>query len=429
MSAKAVIRPVKGTRDFYPEQMAFRSWLYGKMKEVSQRFGYQEYEAPILETLELYAAKSGEELVKEQAYVFADRGGDAIALRPELTPSLARMGAQRQKELPRPIRWWSFGPFWRYERPQKGRTREFFQWNVDIIGVKSAYADAELVAVLASFLEAVGLTPAQVLIKVNHRGLMETQIRRLGVAADGVEGVYRLIDKLDKLAPAAWQAYGREAIGLSQAQIEALTSLLQDRELWRQSDELVAFFGAVGALGAAAYVEYGPSIIRGLAYYTGLVFEAWERSGEGRAINGGGRYDNLLAAVGGEALPAAGFALGDVMAGLVLEKYGLRPELRPSPSEVLVTVFDATLLERSARTAAELRAAGIRAESYLEASRLDRQLRYAAAQGIPFAAIIGPEEAAAGKVTLRSLGSGEQRQLETLELARAVLAHRTEARD
>ena len=149
---KQIVRPVRGTRDFYPEQMAFRQWLYARMKEVSQRFGYQEYDGPFLETLDLYAAKSGEELVNEQSYVFSDRGGDQITLRPELTPTLARMVAQKQRELPKPIRWFSFGPFWRYERPQKGRTREFFQWNVDIIGVDSPYADAEIVAVLAEFL-------------------------------------------------------------------------------------------------------------------------------------------------------------------------------------------------------------------------------------------------------------------------------------
>ncbi len=180
---KPTIRPVKGTRDFYPEEMAFRTWLYGQMKAVSQKFGYQEYEAPILESLELYAAKSGEELVKEQSFVFPDRGGDTIALRPELTPSLARMVAQKQRELPKPIRWWSFGPFWRYERPQKGRTREFFQWNIDLIGVNSPYADAELVAIGAEFFKSVGLSAQQIVIKVNDRKLMKEQIAPLGVAA------------------------------------------------------------------------------------------------------------------------------------------------------------------------------------------------------------------------------------------------------
>ncbi|HUN21842.1 MAG TPA: ATP phosphoribosyltransferase regulatory subunit, partial [Anaerolineales bacterium] len=142
-----IIRSVKGTRDWYPEDMARRTWLYKLMRQVSEQFGYQEWEAPILETLELYAAKSGEELVKEQSFVFADRGGDSITLRPELTPSLARMVAQRLNQLPRPIRWWSFGPFWRYERPQKGRTREFFQWNVDLLGVDSLAADVEMLSI------------------------------------------------------------------------------------------------------------------------------------------------------------------------------------------------------------------------------------------------------------------------------------------
>src|SRR5215510_1082538 len=156
---KKVVQSVKGTRDFYPAQMATRVWLYNRMREVSESFGYQEYEAPILESLELYAARSGDELVKEQAYVFTDRGGSEIALRPELTLSLARMIAQRQGELTFPVRWWSFGPFWRYEQPQKGRTREFFQWNVDMLGVNSPEADAEMIAVAATFFQRVGLSP------------------------------------------------------------------------------------------------------------------------------------------------------------------------------------------------------------------------------------------------------------------------------
>ena len=174
---KKIIPPVKGTRDFYPEQMAVRAWLYSTARIVSESFGYQEYEAPLLESLDLYRARSGDELVREQAYVFADRGGDEVVLRPELTASLARMIAQRQSELTFPVRWWSFGPFWRYERPQRGRTREFFQWNVDMLGAETPEADAENVAVLAAFLQRVGLTPAQVLILVNDRRLMENIFR------------------------------------------------------------------------------------------------------------------------------------------------------------------------------------------------------------------------------------------------------------
>ncbi len=157
-----IIPSVKGTRDFYPEEMAIRSWLYQTLREVSESFGYQEYDGPFLEKIDLYAAKSGEELVKEQAFVFPDRGGDLITLRPELTPSLARMVAQRQRQLTFPLRWWSFGPFWRYERPQKGRTREFFQWNIDLIGANSPESDAELVAICVAFFKKNRFEPDQV---------------------------------------------------------------------------------------------------------------------------------------------------------------------------------------------------------------------------------------------------------------------------
>jgi histidyl-tRNA synthetase len=417
---KQIIHPVRGTRDFYPEQMAFRQWLYSRMKEVSQRFGYQEYEGPVLETLDLYAAKSGEELVNEQSYVFTDRGGDRITLRPELTPTLARMVAQKQRELPRPIRWWSFGPFWRYERPQKGRTREFFQWNVDIIGVESPYADAEVVTILAEFLRSVGLTPQQVGIKVNNRKLMKTRIESLGIAADKVEGVYRLIDKLSKLSNADWFAYGKESIGLSDTELTDLRKTLSDRNLWKESPSLVSFFSLIADMGVVDYVEFDPSIVRGLDYYTDLVFEVWDRQGEFRAILGGGRYGNLLADVGGQPMPGVGFAMGDVVIGLVLEQYGLKPTLRPSPTQVLVTVFSADLVSESTRTAFRLRSAGINTELYPEPAKLDRQLKYANSHGIPFVIILGPDEVTAGKATIKNLVTGEQQSLPVNELAVVV---------
>jgi histidyl-tRNA synthetase len=417
---KPIIRPVKGTRDFYPEQMAFRQWLCGKVRDVSQRFGYQEYEGPLLETLDLYAAKSGEELVKEQSYVFADRGGDQITLRPELTPTLARMVAQRQRQLPRPVRWWSFGPMWRYERPQKGRVREFFQWNIDILGAESVYADAEIVAILAELLRSVGLNPQQVGIKVNDRRLMSARVQQLGVPAERIEGVYRLIDKRDKLSSADWSAYGRESTGLTDAQIEQLNGVLGDAELWRESPRLTDFFGLATDLGVRDFVQFDASVIRGLAYYTDIVFEAWDRQGEFRAILGGGRYANLLADVGGEPMGGVGFAMGDVVIGLVLEQYGLKPDLRPSPTRALVTVFSPELLRTSARVAADLRSGGINTELYPEAAKLDRQLKYANTSAIPFAVIIGPDEAAAGQATVKDLVSGEQQKLPVAELAKRL---------
>jgi histidyl-tRNA synthetase len=422
---KPTIRPVKGTRDFYPEEMAFRTWLYGQLKAVSQKFGYQEFEAPLIETLELYAAKSGDELVKDQSFVFQDRGGDTIALRPELTPSLARMVAQKQRELPKPIRWWSFGPFWRYERPQKGRTREFFQWNIDLIGVNSPYADAELVAVAADFFKTLGLSGQQIVIKVNNRKLMEEQIGRLGVTTDRIDGIYRLIDKLDKLPGEKWRAYGSDDIGLSAEQLDRLSALLNNRELWKESADLTAFFSAIDDLDVSDYVEYDPAVIRGLAYYTGVVFEARDRSGEFRAILGGGRYDNLVGDVGGDPLGGIGFAMGDVVMGLVLENFGLKPKLRPAPADVLVTIFGAALARTSARVAAQLRSGGVRTELYPDAAKLDKQMKYANAQAIPIAVIIGPDEAAQKQATVRDLRSGAQQivvQDQLVEIVQKTLA-------
>ena len=180
---KKTIATVKGTREFYPEEMALRNYLYEKVRAASQSFGYQEYDGPFLETIDLYAAKSGEELVKKQSFTFQDRGGDIVTLRPELTPSLARMIAAKQGELTYPVRWWSFGPFWRYEQPQKGRTREFFQWNIDILGVSTPEADAELIAVAATFLRSVGLSPERAVIYVNNRRLMESEFEALGIGS------------------------------------------------------------------------------------------------------------------------------------------------------------------------------------------------------------------------------------------------------
>jgi histidyl-tRNA synthetase len=406
---KNVIPPVKGTRDFYPEQMAIRTWLYNTLRQVAESFGYQEWEAPILETLDLYAAKSGEELVKEQSYVFTDRGGDQITLRPELTPSLARLVAQRQGQLTFPLRWWSFGPFWRYERPQKGRTREFFQWNVDMLGADSPEADAENVAVLATFFERVGLTPEQVIILVNDRRLMEAQLDKFGVQKGMRPAVSSWIDRREKLAPDEWEAYGRE-LGLTDAQIANLKAMLGDKELWKQSPEQVRFYRAIEALGFSHFVQFDPSIVRGLLYYTGTVFEAWEVGGEiRRSILGGGRYDNLLADVGGDPLPAVGFAMGDVVITLILEKYGLLPtDLQVNPAPVLVTVFDEERHLASLRLAADLRRKGLNVICYPEAVKLPKQFKYADRMGARVVVVLGPDEAEKGQAAVKDLSSGEQ---------------------
>src|SRR5262245_28847884 len=368
---KKVIQSVKGTRDFYPEQMAKRIWLYNTMREVSESFGYQEYEAPMIESLELYASRSGDELVKEQAFAFTDRGGSEITLRPELTLSLARMIAQKQKELNFPVRWWSFGPFWRYERPQKGRTREFFQWNVDMLGVSSPEADAENAAVLATFFQRVGLSPEQVLIKVNNRRMVDSRFDAYNIPADQRPAVSSWIDRRETMTPEAWMAYGKE-IHLSNEQITHLKEMLADKDLWKQSDELTRFFAVIDALGLSEFVKFDASIMRGLLYYTGTVFEAWEVGGDiKRSILGGGRYDNLTRDVGGDPIPGVGFAMGDVVITLILEKYGLLPrDLNINPAQVFVTVFDQSGLLGSFKLASELRRAGLNVVCYPEAAKL-----------------------------------------------------------
>ncbi len=416
---RSPIQPVKGTRDFYPEAMAQRVWLYERIRVVARRFGYQEYEGPILEPIALYAAKSGDELVKEQAFVLTDRGGDELAMRPELTPTLARMVAQKQAQLPRPIRWWSFGPFWRYERPQKGRTREFFQWNIDLLGVDDPRADAELIAIAASFFREAGLGDGQAILQVSNRRLMDRCLADLGIEADVKKLAFRLIDKRDKLEPAKWADYGG-SLGFSAAQLDALSRLLENRELWRESDELVALFEILEAYEVSGMVRYEPSVIRGLDYYTGTVFEARDADGEFRAILGGGRYDNLVADLGGDPVPGVGFAMGDVVVSLVLQKYGRLPVLRPAPARALVTIFSPELSLDAVRAAMRLRAAGVDVEIYPEPAKMAKQVRYADQLGIPFAVILGPDEAAQGRVALKELASGEQTSL-TIEEAAARL--------
>ena len=422
---KNIIQSVKGTREFYPPEMALRNWLYEHLCQVSRSFGYQEYDGPFLESIDLYAAKSGEELVKEQSFVFPDRGGNLITLRPELTPSLARMVAQRQSQLVYPLRWWSFGPFWRYEKPQKGRTREFFQWNIDLIGVDSPEGDAELIAIAAEFFKVVGLSSNQVKIMVNDRRLVNVQLTKLGVQdSDQKHKVLGLIDRKDKLPQVEWEAYVLES-GFSLSQMEGLKSLLDDKQGYQQSAEMLRLFAALKALGVEEYVVYDARIVRGLDYYTGTVFEARDVSESARAILGGGHYDNLVEDVGGSPLPAVGFAMGDVVLPLILEQFGKLPELELTPADFLVTVFDQECLAYSFAIAAQLRANGIAAAVYPEAAKIGKQFKYADRLGVPFVIVAGPEEREQQAVQVKNLKSGGQQLVslkDLVSLARTLLA-------
>lgn len=409
-----IIQKVKGTRDFYPEEMAQRQWLISKLRVASEAFGYRQYDGPCLEQIELYAAKSGEELVKEQAFVFDDRGGDPITLRPELTPTISRMVASQQNQLTFPLRWWSFGPFWRYERPQKGRTREFFQWNIDQIGSDSVLADAELLAVAARFFREVGLTSEQVQLRVNDRELMDAELMNLGLDEVQKTAILRLIDRLDKLPTDVWEKMVLEA-GLTEKQLRGLQDLLENKLLWKNSPRLVQLFDILEDLGESAYVSYDPRIIRGLDYYTGVVFEAHDTKGEFRAILGGGHYADLVADVGGKPTPGVGFAMGDVVIMLILEKYGLLPSRDMDPQALFMTIFDETTQAASLALAAELRQAGFKV-LMSEIDRLGKQLRYADRIGMRRVLVLGPSEIEKGLVVVKDLKSGEQVEVERQQL-------------
>ena len=404
---KNIIQSVKGTREFYPYEMAMRTWLYAKIRSVSESFGYQEYDGPFLESIDLYAAKSGEELVKEQSFVFPDRGGNLITLRPELTLSLARMVAQKQNELIYPLRWWSFGPFWRYEKPQKGRSREFFQWNIDLIGVNSPESDAELVAICAEFFRAVGLTSSEVKILVNDRRLVDQQMTRIGISQDKKAEVLGFIDRKDKMRGPEWEAYVMEK-GLSEKQKDGLLEILENKQIAESSPELNRFFRALEALGVSDYVEFDPRVVRGLDYYTGIVFEARDIGENARAILGGGRYDNLVGDVGGDPLPGVGFAMGDVVISIILKELNKLPEFKINPALVMVTVFDETTISASFSMAAKIRQAGIAVQVYPESGKLGKQYKYADRIGTRFVVTLGPDEIEQGTAQIKDLVSGDQ---------------------
>ena len=404
---KNIIQPVKGTREFYPPEMAIRNWLYENIRKISESFGYSEYDGPFLEPIDLYAAKSGDELVKEQSFVFPDRGGNLITLRPELTPSLARMIAQKQRQLIYPLHWWSFGPFWRYEKPQKGRTREFFQWNIDLIGSESPEADAELIAICAEFFKRIGLSPENVKVLINDRQLMDRKLSEIGIEASLKKKALNIIDHQDKMNHEVWKAYAIDK-GISEEQFNGLKMILENYDLYQESSELINIFKALGNLGVQEYVQFDPKIVRGLDYYTGVVFEARDIGKSTRAILGGGRYDDLVKDVGGEPLTGVGFAMGDVVIPIILEQYRLLPALLINPTQILVTIFDEESMSISLSTATALRKAGFSVQTYPEAAKIGKQLKYADRTAAQFALIVGPEEKEQGIVQVKDMRTREQ---------------------
>lgn len=376
-----------GFRDFYPKELAEREYLFRVWRDVARRFGFVEYDGPPLEPLELYTRKSGEEIVG-QLYSFTDKGGREVALRPEMTPTFARMVAARHNALRKPVRWFSIPQLFRYERQQKGRLREHFQLNVDIVGEADVAADAELLAVAIEVMRASGLTPEDVVARVSDRRLLTALLHAWGLPDEGIPAAFAAIDKIgreprevliDRLAGSGIdrETAARVLDGAAASDLDSLRPLAgSDARVAEGLERIDRYLALLDAHGVRDWVRVDLSIVRGLAYYTGIVFELFDRAGEFRAICGGGRYDTLLRDLGSVDLPALGFGMGDVVLGEVLRARGLLPSEVEAPDFYLAAespVTDADVI----RVATGLRRAGARVEYAFKRGPLGRQRKAA----------------------------------------------------
>lgn len=417
------IQSVKGTRDFYPQDLALRNWFSEHIRQTCLLYGYEEWDGPMLEPFELYAAKSGDELLNEQAFVIEDRGGRKIVLRPELTPSLARMIAQKQHELPKPIRWFSIGPMWRYEQPQRGRAREFWQWNCDILGVLSPFADAEVIAVAIRFLTSLRLTDQDFIIKINDRKWFEGKLADLSVASSLFPKILRAVDRIDKMDEKAWKEHVIST-GLDQKTTNDLFSMLTAQNKSMASlalnPNLQMVVETLANMGLQNFIEIDASVVRGLDYYTSTVFEIRDRKGALRAIGGGGRYSNLVEQVGGQPIEAVGFALGDMPLEELLHEAGKYPKRAEKAPTVLVSVFSNSLFQQSLRLAEELRKNNIATSLYIPQTEQDydlhKQLKYADQKSIPYVLLLGENEAKDKTVTVKNMANGNQETIDQTKL-------------
>ncbi|HET9684662.1 MAG TPA: histidine--tRNA ligase [Gemmatimonadaceae bacterium] len=380
-----------GFRDFYPQELAERAYIMRTWREVARRYAFVEYDGPPLEPLDLYTRKSGEEIVA-QLYNFTDKGGREVALRPEMTPTVARMVAARANALRKPVRWFSMPQLFRYERQQKGRLREHYQLNVDIFGATDVAADAELVACAVDMMRSFGLTSGDVVVRVSDRRLLQAYLLGLGVPAEAVASVYGVIDKLERtpsqISSEKLTTLGvpSEAIarilGIADVRFDELAATLRHGDATAVVEEFGRFLRYVPALlgGDESWLRLDLSIVRGLAYYTGIVFELFDRSGEFRAICGGGRYDTLLESLGGADMPALGFGMGDVVLGELLRARGLM-SAAPTEADVWLAAEETVPLEDVMREAARRRAAGQAVEYALRPQSLSKQKKAAQASG------------------------------------------------
>ncbi|MES2305978.1 MAG: histidine--tRNA ligase [Gemmatimonadota bacterium] len=423
-------RTLPGFRDFAPDDLAFRAHIFGAWRRVAMRYGFEEYDGPPLEPLDLYTAKSGDEIVG-QLYNFTDKGGREVSLRPEMTPTLARMVAERANGLKKPIRWFSIPQLFRYERQQRGRLREHFQLNCDLIGEAGPLADAEVIALSIDIMRELGLGASDFKVRLSDRRLLDGILASLSIAEEHRPLLMHALDKLGRTEYAGRKQAFLDAAGADRQGALELVEGLRDKRTWSElaaalapypnalaaGEPLRLTIEALVAMGLGDFIELDLSIVRGLAYYTGTVFELFDAQRTLRAICGGGRYDTLLANLGGVDLPALGFGMGDVVLGELLKERGLKPD---TPASVDLFVASVTAEDEPfvLAIAHELRDAGLRVEYAFHTSGLGKQLKVADARGARLAVVIGPDDRARGEVQLKNFADKSQQGVALADLAR-----------
>ena len=421
MSEKLSTQPYKGTRDFYPREMRLRNWFFGVIRNVLETSAFDEYNGPMLESLELYAAKSGEEIANEQTYNFTDRGERRLAIRPEMTPTVARMVAGKMGELNFPLKWFSIPNMYRYERPQRGRLREFWQINVDIFGCDTFEADLECIVSAINILRAYGADQSMFTVHINNRRFFNDVISAIaGTDTEGSRKVSKVIDRKNKIPR---EAYEKELLelGLDEDQIERIDALYKMDVMEataicpesQGSQELRQLFDALEKTGLLPYCTFDFGIIRGLDYYTGTVFEVFDNAPENnRAMFGGGRYDNLVGLfVKNAKISGVGYGMGDVTLENFLFTHNLVPASFGSGVKVLVTRFDDVPYEHYVATVEALRAAGIVSSIYLGTKKFGKQIDFAVKDSYSHIIVMGGDELARGVVKLKNLTTREEEEL------------------
>jgi len=413
-------QPYKGTRDYYPEDKRVQNYIFETWKHVVERFGYEEYGAPVLENLEIYAAKSGQELVNDQTYTFTDRGGRTVAIRPEMTPSISRMVAARRQELAYPARLFSIANFMRYERPQRGREREFWQLNVDVFGVDTIAADVEIITIADTILKEFGATSNDYVIRVNNRKFIHYMMAEyLGLDTTAAHQMTKLFDRRNKITDQDFSEQALLILGDDRADdIAKITQILDAKTIEELPEgllgasaieEMKQVFAGLRAAGIESAI-FDATLMRGLDYYTGTVFEVFDTHPDNnRSLFGGGRYDGLVGLFGAEPISAVGMAPGNTMIENFLDVHGLLPENKSKTDVYLVVIGDE--LEGAQRIAAQLRRAGINAELDITGRKLDKQIKTAFKKNIQHVLFVGAQDLASGEFSLKNIQAETDQKL------------------